>query len=265
MSRVTHLLGTRGNRKLLVPFFTAGYPTINGSYSLISKAANAGADIIEIGMPFSDPLADGPSIQYSSQIALEQGTNLDTVFDLVKKVRRTTETPILLMGYFNPILAFGPSRFVSKCAAVGVDGLIIPDLPLDEAGEIRTLLVKKQLSLILLAAPTSTDQRLKQINRLATDFVYAVTVTGVTGSRTSFDRSTDDYLRRLSRILDKPFVAGFGVSSAESARRLARHADGVVLGSALIEIVRKQGSTGGEAQVVKLLSQIRRELDRNQG
>jgi tryptophan synthase alpha chain len=265
MSRVTQVLATRGNRKLLVPFFTAGYPTVAGSYSLISRAAESGADIIEIGMPFSDPLADGPSIQYSSQIALEHGTNLDTVFDLVENLRRTTEIPILLMGYFNPILAFGPSKFVSTCAGVGVDGLIIPDLPLDEASEIRALLIKKQQSLILLAAPTSTDQRLKQISRLATDFVYAVTVTGVTGSRTSFDKSTDNYLRRLSRILDKPFVAGFGVSSAEAAVRLARYADGVVLGSALIEIIRKQGLAKGEAQLLKLLSQIRRELDRNQG
>ena len=265
MSRVTQVLANRGNRKLLIPFFTAGYPTIGGSYSLISKAANAGADILEIGMPFSDPLADGPSIQYSSQIALEQGTNLDTVFDLVKKLRRTTEIPILLMGYFNPILAFGPNKFVTRCAGVGVDGLIIPDLPLDEAGEIRSLLVKSSLSLILLAAPTSTDQRLKQISRLATDFVYAVTVTGVTGSRTSFDSATDTYLKRLARILDKPFVAGFGVSSAESAGRLTHYADGVVLGSALIELIRKQGLVRGEAQVLKLLSQIRRKLDGNQG
>jgi tryptophan synthase alpha chain len=262
MSRVTELLKKRGERKLLIPFFTAGFPNQQACKALISKSASAGADIIEIGIPFSDPLADGPSIQYSSQVALKNGTTLASVLDFVQTLRQRIDTPILLMGYYNPMLAFGISKFVAACSSVGVDGLIIPDLPLDEAAEIRTQLVRRNLSLIFLAAPTSSDNRLKQISRLSTDFVYAVTITGVTGSRKTFGAETDAYLRRLRNSLGKPFVAGFGVSSPDSAVQLARYADGVVIGSALIELIRLHGPQKGASEALALLARIRARLDR---
>lgn len=228
----------RNGRKLLIPFLTAGYPDRRTFASLIKAVAETGADIIEIGIPFSDPLADGPAIQYSSQKALANGISLHEILKIVKDLRSNLQTPLVLMGYYNPILAYGLESFVKSAAASGVDGLIIPDLPIDEAVQFKKLAETAGLSMIFLAAPTSADQRIKQIDRMSSDFVYAVTVTGVTGAGKKFDLSTDNYLKHLKSLLESPFVAGFGVSSPADARRLTRYADGVVIGSALIEFIR---------------------------
>ena len=263
MNRIRNLIATRGERKLLVPFFTVGYPDVACSTRLALAAANSGADMIELGMPFSDPLADGPAIQYSSQIALRNGTNLDTVIVCVSAIRTQTEVPLVLMGYYNPIFAYGTSKFLKLCARTGVDGLIIPDLPIEEATEFCTHMKSNDLSSIFLVAPTSSTERVKAIDRHSSDFVYAVTVTGVTGARRKFDRSTEQYLSSLRRLLTRPFVAGFGVSSAESAKRLARYSDGVVIGSELISQMREaRTSSEGVKKVTSLLSSIRRALDR---
>jgi tryptophan synthase alpha chain len=261
MNRVRNLFATRSGRKLLVPFFTAGFPNRETTKELVLGAVDSGADMVELGFPFSDPLADGPSIQFSSQTALSNGASLAGTLELVRDLRRQVDIPILLMGYVNPVLAFGIEEFCMCASEAGVDGLIIPDVPVDEASELEKYSSRSDLSLTFLASPTSSTDRLKLVDRHSTDFVYAVTVAGVTGARKLFDHSTDTYLKGLKRRLTKPFVAGFGVSSTESAAHLAQFSDGVVIGSALIEIIRLERSRDKQVtSVANFLKEIRRAL-----
>ena len=242
MNRITKRLKERGNRKLLIPFFTVGFPDYRSSLDLVGAARDSGADFVELGIPFSDPLADGPEIQLSSMISLRSGTNIKHILKAVEAIRNRSEIPVILMGYYNPILAYGEERFFADASSSGVDGLIVPDLPVDEADRLKEFADSNSISTIFLVSPTSTDERIRLVERMSTDFVYAVTVTGVTGASRSFDTTTDRYLLKLKRTLHKPYVAGFGVSSAESARRLIRYSDGVVIGSALVRIITDAGS-----------------------
>ncbi len=261
MTRVSKLLAERGQRKLLVPFFTSGYPSARVALDLIRAGIDAGADMVEIGMPFSDPMADGPEIQLSSGVALTNGATMADTMRLVEAVRRHTDTPIVLMGYFNPVQAFGADKFARTVSRSGANGLIIPDLPFEESDELSQPAAEHKLSMVYLVAPTSTAARVRKIDRACSDLVYAVTVTGVTGGGSSFDRSTDSYLKSLRQSLKKPFVAGFGVSSPDSAARLARYADGVVIGSALIKTFRSaKNHKAGIREVSRLLAGIRRRL-----
>lgn len=248
-----------GNKKLLVPFFTAGFPNLAATEQLVKGSINAGADIVELGMPFSDPLADGPQIQLSSKIALDNGISIFKIFNQVSKIRRFTDIPIVLMGYYNPVIAFGQEKFFKAAADSGVSGFILADLPVDEASFAIGACRKHNLSLIFLVSPTSTSYRLKMADKFSTDLVYAVTVTGVTGTGKLFDRSTDRYLKRLHDVLSKKFVAGFGVASPESATRLTRYADGVVIGSALVPILNEARTiTDGVRGVESFLGTIRK-------
>jgi len=254
---VAHLEG----RKLMIPFFTAGYPDRTTTVRLVRTAADAGADMVELGMPFSDPLADGPEIQLTSHESLKRGTNLTKVLDTVESLRKAVDVPLILMGYFNPLLAFGIREFVRSAAAAGADGYIIPDLPVEDAVDMQREAERLGQSMVYLAAPTTTRARLTVLDVESTHFVYAVTVTGVTGTGNRFDPSTDRYMRQLRRMLSKPFVAGFGVSSPESARRLARFADGVVIGSALVRCMREaRTKAAGEKAVGRLLRGIRKAI-----
>jgi len=248
-----------GDGKLLVPFFTAGFPDFRTSLDLVEVACDCGADLVELGMPFSDPLADGPLIQYSSRVALANGINLRKILTGVEALRARVQKPIILMGYYNPVLTYGQDRFLTEAAAAGVDGFIIPDLPVEEAAAFRDAAKHRELSVVFLVAPTSSEERIALIDRRSTDFVYAVTVTGVTGTCKAFDQSTDRYLRRLRTTLRKRFVAGFGVSSPEIARRLTRYADGVVIGSALVGILRAAKSRQAALrQVARFLKAVRK-------
>jgi tryptophan synthase alpha chain len=259
--RIREVLEGRGRHKLLVPFFTVGYPSFRTSLDLVKAGIDAGADLVELGMPFSDPMADGPDIQLSSHVALQKGASLARVFEAVAAVRKYSQVPLILMGYYNPVFAMGPEKFSATAAAVGADGLIIPDLPVSESDELRLPAEAAGLSTVFLVSPTSSPARVRLIDSACTDFAYAVTVTGVTGGRAGFNRDTDAYLKGLKRRLSKPFVAGFGVSSPETARQLARYADGVVIGSALIKTYRTAPSrlTGIRA-VGRLLSSLRKAL-----
>ncbi len=261
MSRIADVVMKPRAGKLLVPFFTAGFPDMRTTVALVKAAAEAGADMVELGMPFSDPLADGPEIQHSSKAALDNGTNLRRVLKAVEQLQREVELPLILMGYYNPLLTYGETKFLKRAASAGVDGFIIPDLPVEEAAGFKTLVESNGMSAVFLAAPTSSPERVRLIDKFSTDFVYAVTVTGVTGVGRTFGTDTDRYMRRLKQELTKPFVAGFGVSSAESARRLARYADGVVIGSALVKIIR--GAANRRSclkQVTRFLAKVRRAL-----
>lgn len=230
--------GIRRRRPLIVPFVTAGFPRLDDSVGVVEAMAAAGADMVEVGMPFSDPLADGPTIQRASERALANGVRIATVLEIVRELRRRGEVgglPILLMGYCNPLYRYGMERFLDDAADAGVDGLIVPDLPPEEGREYRDGCADRDLAAVFLVAPNASDERLRLVDRFSTDFSYCVTVTGVTGARGAVQERTVEFLERMRRVAEKPFVAGFGVKSGEHVLRLGRHADGVVVGSALLD------------------------------
>ena len=257
-NRISQLIQSDSKSKWLIPFFTAGYPKLNSLPELVKIAESAGCDMVEIGMPFSDPMADGPEIQFSSHTALNNGISLNLIFEQIATIRKKSSIPLIMMGYYNPVHAFGYKRFLKRAKSAGADGFIIPDLPLDEAGDFRNECQKNDLSLTFLASPTSTPERLKLIDRMSTDFVYAVTVTGVTGSGKKYTNSTDYYLKSLKKELNLKFVAGFGVSDVMSAKRLTRFADGVVIGSALIRMIKEaKNQKAGFDKIGRFLRQIK--------
>ena len=228
-------LRARGERGL-VTFITAGDPDLATTEELIGVLEKAGADIIELGVPFSDPMADGPTIQRSSERALISGTTLPAILDTVKRARRTSQVPILLMGYYNPVLKYGLERFAVDAAAAGVDGLLIVDLPPEESDELRGLLRHAGIDLICLLTPTSDDQRIDLIRTHGSGFLYYVSVTGVTGARQEVSQSVAGAVARIREHTDLPVAVGFGISTTDQASRMAAVADGVVVGSALVNL-----------------------------
>jgi tryptophan synthase alpha chain len=224
-------------KKALIPYITPEYPFKGMTLPLLKRLEQSGADMIEIGIPFSDPLADGPTIQHSSEVALKNGATIRVILQSVIQFRTSSNTPIILMGYFNPILKFGISEFTKAARDAGVDGVIVADLPLEEATELIEESQKVGLSNVFLIAPTSPDERIKKIDQVSTDFSYCVSVSGVTGAREGFgtNGSVDHFLQRVSRVAQKPFVVGFGISNAEHVQRVWQYANGAVVGSALVE------------------------------
>lgn len=222
----------------LMPYFTAGFPDLATSEEVLLAIAQAGADLIEIGVPFSDPLADGPVIQHSTQIALDRGITSEKCVELVQRLRgRGVRQPLVLMGYANPIVAYGVSRYVSDISAAGGDGLIVPDLPVEEAGELEQACAEAGLALIFLAAPTSPPERLAEIARRTTGFLYLVSLTGVTGARESLPDDLAAFVARSRAVARTPLAVGFGIARPEQAAAVGKLADGVIVGSALIRAV----------------------------
>lgn len=263
-SRLYELAFVARTRKLLIPFFTAGFPSVEGTVNLAQAAIENGADAIELGIPFSDPLADGPAIQFSSHAALESGMTIAKLLGLTKKIRSMTQIPILYMGYYNPLLAYGLEKFVSDGGNAGADGFIIPDLPLEESAQLTQACQQAGISQIQLVAPTSSAARVKQLAAASPELLYAVTIAGVTGSRQSVSPDTLAYLAMVKEKAKGLVVAGFGVSSPELAVKLAAPVDGVVVGSALVEIIRKERSfESALGQVGSFLGGIRVALDKN--
>ena len=224
-------------KNAVIPYITPEFPIKGVTVPLILALEKAGAAMIEIGIPFSDPLADGPTIQHSSEIAIKNGATLRRVLEVVKEVRTKTEIPLILMGYYNPILNYGVEKFLVDANSSGVDGLIIPDLPPEESEEFRLLCKKNGLSNIFLIAPTSSDGRIRYIDELSTDFTYCVSMTGVTGSRNSFGGNFDEFLTRVKMNTKKPFVVGFGIKSKEQIIQISKMANGAVVGSALLQAI----------------------------
>ena len=218
----------------LVAYVMGGDPDLRASREVALACAEGGADILEIGVPFSDPIADGPTIQAAGERALAAGTTPARVIRLAAAVRRRTEIPIALMGYLNPVLAFGEARFLDGCARAGVDALILPDLPPEEAGEIGRLARERGVGTVFLLAPTSTEARRAAACAASTAFVYFVSVTGVTGARKTLPQDLSAQLAATRAVSPVPVVVGFGVSTPEQARALGRLADGVVVGSAIV-------------------------------
>ena len=239
--------GRAAGRPLVIPFVTAGYPTATATVPMIHAMAEAGADMIEIGMPFSDPLADGPTIQRSSEGALRNGMNVRKTLALVREIRHgdsaARRTPLILMGYSNPLYAYGQEAFLADAADAGVDGLIIADLPPEEADELLAGCREQRLSVTFLVAPNAPDDRVRLVDDTSTHFSYCVTVTGVTGARADVQARTVEFLRRMRRLAEKPFVTGFGIKRPEHVAALGRHTDGVVVGSALIDAIESAGKS----------------------
>lgn len=235
-------LNRKESDRIMSIFVTAGFPERETSADLVCKIAESGADLIELGMPFSDPLADGPTIQYSSQVAIENGTDMDATFDIVRQIRKKSEVPVVLMGYINPILYYGVERFAERAAEAGVDGLILPDVPPEEAEEIHSASEKYGLHLIYLVAPNSTDERMQFIDQRSSGFVYCVSVTGVTGARDgeSVSQSVERFIDRVkSNITKNPVLIGFGIKTHEDAMQISERVEGFVVGSAVINCIRR--------------------------
>jgi tryptophan synthase alpha chain len=244
-------------RACLMPYFTLGYPNPSLSLDIIEAIANAGADLLELGIPFSDPLADGPSIQYSTQVALEHQISVAECLRLAVELRkRGVDQPILFMGYMNPILAFGVDRFVEQAKTAGVDGFIIPDLPSEEASEFETLAEENGLAYVHMLAPTSTEARIKEAASRSKGFLYLVSLTGTTGARESLPQNVGEFIQRVRQYTSTPLALGFGISTPEQARTVGALADGVIVGSAIINAAKEPGkAVEATASLVRNLRQ----------
>ncbi|NLC59376.1 MAG: tryptophan synthase subunit alpha [Armatimonadetes bacterium] len=237
-----------GGERALVCFLTAGDPSLAASEELVLQVAAAGADLIELGVPFSDPIADGPSIQAASIRALERGTTLAGVLQLVRAVRRRSQVPLILMSYYNPILRYGLERFAADAAAAGVDGVIPSDVPPEEADEWLTHARRHGLDTIFLLAPTSTDERIARVAEKASGFVYCVSRTGVTGAQATLPDDLQALIGRIRARTSKPIAVGFGISTPEQVRQVTRWADGAVGGSALVIAIARAGGPAPEIE-----------------
>ena len=242
MSRIEEQFAElRGSgRKGFIPFITAGDPDLETSLAICLKLAELGADVIELGVPFSDPMADGPTIQRSSQRALENGVTLDRVLDLAKSFRAASDVPIVLFTYFNPVLAFGLDKFAKAAQASGIDGVLLTDVIDNEAAAISETLSDHGIDLISLVAPTTTDERLEKICSHARGFIYAVSRAGVTGAQESVSETAENLVTRTRKFTDLPVAVGFGISTAEQISDVWRFADAAVVGSAIVAEIEEQ-------------------------
>jgi tryptophan synthase alpha chain len=228
----------RKGHPAFMPYCVLGYPTRQASLEMVRVLIEAGADLLELGIPFSDPLADGPTIQAATQKSLENGTTLKDCLAMTHELRRQgLDTPALLMGYVNPLLAYGLEQFIVDAAIAGVDGLIVPDLPPEEAGELETLCTGSGLALAYLLAPTSTPERISLVAKHSTGFIYLVSLTGVTGARDQLAAGLTDFVARVRAQTETPLAVGFGIGTGQQARAVGQLVDGVIVGSALIKRV----------------------------
>lgn len=251
-NRIESLFENRkGQQKVMSLFLTAGYPDLESTANLVLGFEKNGADMVELGMPFSDPLADGPTIQNASNVAIENGITLDGIFEMVKEIRTSSDIPIVLMGYINPVFRYGVKKFCEKAEAAGVDGLIIPDAPIEESGILTEHAQAHGLHMIYLVAPNTSSERMKTIDQKSDGFVYCVSVTGVTGARDG-DEVAQSVQRFISRVRNNvrknPKLVGFGIKSHDDAMKISEGLDGFIVGSALIENIRSNYPVKGWQQ-----------------
>ncbi|WDT76646.1 MAG: tryptophan synthase subunit alpha [Candidatus Manganitrophus sp.] len=239
MSRIESTIKniTARGEKALIAYVMAGDPTLSETAQIVLEMEKAGADLIELGVPFSDPVADGPTIQKASERALRQGVTLRGVLDLVTLLRRQTKIPLILMTYSNPIYAFGLGAFFKEAKGAGVDGLIVPDLPHEEAKEFLSLAKRHLIDLIFLVAPTTPAERAERIVKDSGGFVYYVSLTGITGAALTEKESIRTRIQKLKSMTDRPVAVGFGISTPEEAKEMGQAADGIIVGSALVKII----------------------------
>jgi len=241
MNRIKEKL--QENKKLLSIYFTAGYPALNDTVSIIQSLENSGVDMIEIGLPFSDPLADGPTIQASSTQALKNGMSTEVLFNQIKDIRKTVSIPLIIMGYFNPILQYGVEDFCIKCKEIGIDGLIIPDLPVDVYHDnYKSVFEKYGLINVFLITPQTSDERIRYIDSVSNGFIYMVSSASVTGSQAGFGEEQTSYFKRIAELnLKNPQIIGFGISDNKTFTQATSYAKGAIIGSAFIKYISEHG------------------------
>ena len=241
MNRITAKLKEEG--KLLSIYFTAGYPELEDTVPIIEELEKNGVDMIEIGLPFSDPLADGPTIQESSTAALRNGMSTELLFQQLEGIRNSVKIPLIIMGYFNPVLQYGVEAFCSRCADIGIDGLILPDLPLDVyQDEYEAIFKKYGLLNMFLITPQTSDERIRQIDEASEGFIYMVSSASTTGAKTGFGTEQQEYFERIGNMnLEHPQIVGFGISNADTFAQATQLAKGAIIGSAFIKFLTNEG------------------------
>jgi len=232
----------------LVTYVTAGDPDLPQTEGILRALDRAGADVLEVGVPFSDPLADGPVIQRATERALASGTTLTGVLDLIARVRADIRAPIVIFSYANPILRIGAQRFADIAGNAGVDGVLVLDLPIEEAGDFRAMLAERGIDTILLLSPTTSDERLRKAAALGSGFLYAISRLGVTGARDALATGAEEMVRRIRAVSDLPVALGFGISKPEHVREVGRWADAAVVGSALVNVIAEAAALGRESR-----------------
>lgn len=252
MSRIASIF-TQGKHTALIPYVTVGYPDVKTTRGMVQLFASTGCDLVELGIPFSDPLADGATIQRATYHALQQGVTPKLCLDIAQELRQKTEIPLVFMSYYNPVLKFGLEEFCFQCFQVGIDGLIIPDLPPDEGEELEKISRKYEIDLIYLLAPTSTEKRIELIAEKSQGFIYLVSLTGVTGAREKLPEELESFVAKVRSKTPKPLCVGFGVSTSEQAQRIARIADGVIIGSRILQLVDEDNSLQEVSYFIKSL------------
>ncbi|MBL4724293.1 MAG: tryptophan synthase subunit alpha [Lutibacter sp.] len=241
MNRINQKL--KENKKLLSIYFTAGFPQINDTVFILEELEKSGVDFIEIGLPFSDPLADGPTIQASSTKALENGMTSELLFEQLKNVRESVSIPLIIMGYFNPMMQYGVEEFCKKCSEIGIDGLIIPDLPVKEYNENYKIIFEKyNLINVFLITPQTSENRIRFIDEISDGFIYMVSSASVTGSKNRFGNTQNEYFKRIEYMkLNTPQIVGFGISNSETFKQATKYAKGAIIGSASVKHLDEKG------------------------
>ena len=248
----------KGGRKALIFYLTVGYPDMVTFMKLVTALENFGADLIELGVPFSDPVADGLTIQRTSEVALKQKINLKKSFLLAKELSKKSNIPLIFMSYYNPIYHYGLQKFAHDCKKTGISGVIIPDLPPEEATPLKNNLKQDNVNLIFLIAPTSPQERMRMISKESQGFIYYVSLTGVTGAREKLSGTIKSSLHKIYRFTKKPICVGFGISKPSQAREIGKYSDGIIIGSALLNIVeRYKNKRGLIKEVEKFTSEIK--------
>lgn len=255
-NRITQLFDSK-KKEILSVFYTAGFPTLNDTIQIAKSLETAGADIIEIGIPFSDPVADGPTIQESNKIALDNGMNLHLLIDQVKEIRKESKLPIILMGYLNPVMQYGIESFIKDASAAGVDGLIIPDMPLYEFEEqYQDLFRSANLCNTFLISPTTSEERIRKIDALSKGFIYAVSASSITGAKKDFTDEQVSYFHRLQRLkLGNPFLIGFGISDHATFSKASAYGAGAIVGSAFITLLK--GAKDQRKEIESFVKQLK--------
>ena len=253
MNRINQKM--KEDKKLLSIYFTAGYPNIDDTVSVIKDLEKSGVDMIEIGLPFSDPLADGPTIQASSTAALKNGMTTEKLFEQLKDIRPSVSIPLIIMGYFNPVLQYGVEAFCKKCQEIGIDGLILPDLPADVYDEeYKTIFEKYGLINVFLITPQTSDERIRYIDSISDGFIYMVSSASTTGAKSGFGNTQTEYFERINEMnLNNPQVVGFGISNNDTFTQATTYAKGAIIGSAFIKHLTHNGITSIRSFVNSIL------------